>query len=61
MRVRFLVEWYGSQPGSEMVISDSFARNDLIPRGIAEEVDEPKKKQIAEAPKDKMVRGAKAK
>ena len=58
MRVKFLKEWYGSQPGSIEEVADSFARGDLIPRGIVEPAEDEKTKEVKAAPRDKMVKGA---
>ena len=58
MRVKFLVEWYGSQPGDVEDVADSFARHDLIPRKIVEPAEDVKEKEVKSAPKDKMVKGA---
>jgi ribosomal protein L9 len=58
MRVEFVKEWRGSQPGDVEDIADNFARYDLIPRGIAKQVEEPATKEVKAAPKDKAVKGA---
>lgn len=58
MRVKFKKEWYGSLPGSIEDVAESFARGDLIPRGIVEPAEDEKAKQVKAAPKDKMVKGA---
>lgn len=58
MRVEFLHEWHGSQPGDVEDIADNFARYDLIPRGIVKQIAEPATKEVKAAPKDKMVKGA---
>lgn len=58
MRVIFIKAWYGSKPGDVEDVVESFARYDLIPRGIVESAEAVKQKQVRAAPKDKMVKGA---
>ena len=52
MKIILLREWFGSQKGVIKNIEDKYAR-ELIRRGTAREY-----KQVEEAPRDKMVRGA---
>ena len=58
MRVKFKLAWYGSQPGDVEDVVESFARHELIPRGIVEPVEDEKTKAVKAAPADKMVKGA---
>jgi hypothetical protein len=48
MKVRFLKEWRGSQPGDIEQYPDAFCQNDLIPRGIVEEIKDDRMEKLAE-------------